>query len=162
MKRMLFCATVAILITTNVLSQPATRTAYAEPASNRLSVVQLDAESQRCMVCHDGSRALRIELRPAGAPMEFENGDRFRTKNHAVGMEYEVAYNAKPNEFVQPAMLEKSIKIFSGKVGCLSCHAKREILLADGGQADRRLTETCTVDRAAEGYGPNCLKCHIK
>jgi hypothetical protein len=145
-----------------IFPQSATNSAYAASSSNRLGIDALDKESQRCMTCHDGSRALRIELGPAGAPMEIESFGMTRTKNHAIGMEYAVAYNAKPREFVAPPLLKTDVKLVGGKVGCLSCHAKKEIIVADGGAFDRSLLDRCTVDDREGFQEPKCLSCHIK
>ena len=154
-----------VLFVVPLVAQPATNTAFDEPASNRLSVTSLDAESQLCMVCHNGTYGKRIELRPAGAPLEFEYGRTIKTKNHAIGMEYQVAYDANPKEYVAPTTLDKNIKLVEGKVGCLSCHIKREQLLAQATPVLQAFDNQCTNDKPATQRafrGMNCLNCHRK
>ncbi|MBI5470906.1 MAG: hypothetical protein HY961_01030 [Ignavibacteriae bacterium] len=161
---------VALVLTLNcgatrAAAQPATNTAYSQPPSSRLSVAQLDAESQRCMACHSGAFGQHIELRPAGAPLEFEYGRTVRTRNHAIGMEYQIAYEANPQEYVAPAALDRNIRLVEGKVGCLSCHIKREELIVQATSYVPVSDMQCSNDNDALQKvfrGPNCLKCHIK
>ncbi len=150
---------------TRIAAQPATNTAYPQPSTNRLNVAYLDAESQQCMACHNGAFGQHIELRPAGAPLEFEQSRNVKTKNHAIGMDYSIAYEANPQEYVAPHALDKNVRLIEGKVGCLSCHIKRQDLIADVSSFVSSPTMQCSNDKAAaqiEFRGPNCLKCHIK
>jgi hypothetical protein len=161
-------ATAALLILwTGVLRAQSENpmTAYDRPASNRVSSEQLDQESFACMTCHNGTLGPRIEIRAAGSPIEYEFTSSLRTTNHAVGMEYRLAYEAKPREFVAPAALAPSIRLVAGKVGCLSCHIKKTDLVAETTPTLPDRNTRCTIDRAENGRflgGPNCLQCHRK
>jgi hypothetical protein len=159
-------ATVILFGSTMIsLSQPALNTAFDQPPSDRLNVVHLDAESQRCMRCHDGTLGSRIELRPAGASMEYDFGRTITTTNHAIGMLYLIAYEANPNEYVSPEALNPSVKLVDGKVGCLSCHVRTEVLIAQASAFVETPETRCSFDKEATLKtfgGPSCLSCHIK
>ncbi|MEK9137930.1 MAG: hypothetical protein AAB393_12465 [Bacteroidota bacterium] len=165
--KILRAAATAILfgLTLHSNAQPALNTAFEQPPSNRLSVAQLDAESQKCMRCHDGSLGSRIELRPAGAPIEYEFGRTVTTTNHAIGMSFSTAYEANPTEYVSPSALNPNVKLVDGKVGCLSCHVQKEVLIAQTSAFVETPETQCSFDKEATRRafgGPSCLNCHIK
>lgn len=129
----------------------------------RLSSSDLDIESQRCMSCHDGSRGKIVELRPKGAPLEFDAT--WRTKNHSIGMNYQTSYDENPNEYVAPSMLHSRIKIIDGKIGCLSCHVAQNDLVASLTGGGSLSNNECTVDIEAtqEAFqGSLCIQCHVR
>lgn len=141
-----------------------TLSVFSQSVSNRLQPDQLDFESQQCMRCHDGSSAKRIELRPVEAPIEFEMNGWLRTTNHSIGMSYAETYEANPTEYIAPENLNPNITLIDGRIGCLSCHLKKENLLAAAVTAIQMSTG-CTFDRMATQRafrGPGCTQCHVK
>jgi hypothetical protein len=81
----------------------------------------LDAESRRCMGCHDGVNA-----------REFANSTPYRRgsmsvgdprHNHPIGVEYPAVPRVGSASGLRPvSMLPGNLRLPEGKVGCVSCH----------------------------------------
>lgn len=93
--------------------QSNTRSAHARGGFERV-----DAESQACLECHDGSTATKVGERRTGDL--FEHG---RQQEHPIG----VAYKSKKGRDAIPLKpvqsLDKRVRLFDGTVGCGSCHS---------------------------------------
>lgn len=76
----------------------------------------LDEHSVECLSCHDGviSKMGGVKIRSG----EFKHSIGL---SHPVGVEYPAM--SPQNDFVDKATLPEDIKLFQGKVGCLSCHS---------------------------------------
>lgn len=75
----------------------------------------LDPYSVECLSCHDGviSKTESFEI-SAG---DFQHGIGL---SHPVGVEYPLM--SPKNDFIAPDALGGEVRLFDGKVGCLSCH----------------------------------------
>lgn len=109
------------------------------------STASLDAQSRRCMGCHDGVSASDADNTTPWNRGRGYVGDRRR--NHPVGVRYP---NRTPRKFgvrFRPAALvPKQVRLPGGKVSCVSCHdlyAKSRSLL------------TVPIERSAL-----CFACH--
>ncbi len=101
----------------------------------------LDSFSAECLSCHDGviSKMNPVEVRSGS----FRHGIGL---SHPVGVEY--PSSGRRDEFRPLSSLPGEIKLFNGKVGCLSCHnpyGGKKVLLS---MENRR--------------SALCLTCHIK
>lgn len=80
---------------------------------------QLDADSRRCMACHDGVSAV-----------EFSNSTPWnrgytsdQRRNHPVGVAYKRRALDKSDTRLRPAsLLPERVRLPAGNVGCVSCH----------------------------------------
>ncbi|MCL4222259.1 MAG: hypothetical protein KJZ65_12915 [Phycisphaerales bacterium] len=88
------------------------------PAMSRGGFERIDAESQGCLECHDGSTATKVGERRTGDL--FEHGSR---QEHPIGVSYKArkGRDAIPLKPVQS--LDKRVRLFDGTVGCGSCHS---------------------------------------
>lgn len=76
----------------------------------------LDDFSVECLSCHDGGISTRAEVViRAGVFQHGEMGE-----SHPVGVVYPRGIEAKG--YVDPSALPQGVRLFDGKVGCLSCH----------------------------------------
>lgn len=99
----------------------------------------LDKFSTECLSCHDGtiSKFPQVEVKQG----VWQHGIGM---SHPVGVEY-----PRSVDFTAPELLPKEIRIFDGKIGCLSCH---EIY---NDQSNMMLT----MDNRKSSL---CLACHKK
>ncbi len=76
----------------------------------------LDEHSVECLSCHDGviSKLSGVEIHSG----EFKHSVGL---SHPVGVAYPLM--SPKNDFVDKSGLPEEIKLFQGKVGCLSCHS---------------------------------------
>jgi len=126
----------------------------------------LDSVSESCLGCHDESRASRIIVKNADAPLQILDG---KTNNHPLGMIYDQYQGMSPGKFIQREALDPKIELVDGRVGCLSCHEmkdeeleKPQIPLANvpsGDSADCPSSNQLTV---AGNRSALCISCHIK
>lgn len=80
----------------------------------------LDPESMQCLGCHDGSIAGMAESTIRGSG-EWEHGSDIGI-THPVGVDYLVA--SATNQALTPiGNLNPAIRLYSGRVGCGSCHS---------------------------------------
>lgn len=88
----------------------------------------LDPYSVECLSCHDGvvSKMTTVEVRSG----DFQHNIGL---SHPVGVEYPTM--GHDNEFTPRNILPEEVKLFDGKVGCLSCHnpygGKKSLLVMD-------------------------------
>jgi predicted CXXCH cytochrome family protein len=109
----------------------------------------LDQESRQCLSCHDGSTAASSGVRvnsDGGAALGMSKAIR---SMHPIGVAYDS--NPKPHMTAQywpQSRLPGEIRLFSGKLGCGSCHSvyagERQMLAREPKRGDL------------------CLDCHIK
>ncbi len=120
-----------------------TRAHTASDARSRYADSALDADSNACLSCHDGTVAgdagRHVTSIRAGTAFEHPLGVELLTKNAG-----------RPDEvrFVSAASLDPRIRLFNGKVGCLSCHSvysKHEKLLVMS-NARSALCMSCHVE----------------
>lgn len=78
----------------------------------------VDAESQRCLECHDGSSAAKVGHQRTGDLFEFG-----ANQEHPIGVEYRVKRGRDAAPMKPTATLDKRIRLFDGTVGCGSCHS---------------------------------------
>lgn len=140
-----------------------------EPGQQRLPVSALDAESQRCMRCHNGSNGPVIELRPINAAVEFRFSGHVCTVNHSIGMDYRASYLKQPDQYRPVEVLDPAITLVDGRLGCLSCHIKQlqedEIGFVNDDSPTYELQHVCTVDTVLTlmVFGDLlCIRCHIR
>jgi len=125
----------------------------------------LDASSQACLSCHDGSRASHVTIRSAGSPLQIRGS---QTLNHPVGMVYDQSATRRPQDYRPRASLPPNIRLVNGQVSCVSCHATRnDLTLASAGDELPTLasTSTCTATRQLTTGRRDrdlCLACHNK
>ncbi|MCB9849874.1 MAG: hypothetical protein H6817_04140 [Phycisphaerales bacterium] len=82
------------------------------------SLGSLDAESRRCMACHDGVSAGEFANTTPWNRGEGAMGDHRR--NHPVGVAY--PHGMRSGSFRNAAQLPKQVRLPDGKVSCVSCH----------------------------------------
>jgi predicted CXXCH cytochrome family protein len=105
---------------------------------------EIDTESRVCLTCHD-DQTVTIPKANESPREKYER--RQRMTNHPIGMTYEVtALQKRPGKYRFPLANESRVRLFSGRVGCGSCHS----LYAK--------TEKNLV--APEEMGTLCRKCH--
>jgi len=81
----------------------------------------IDAESRRCMECHDGVTAGEFANTTPWNQGAGSTGDHRR--EHPVGMAYPRSTPAGySSAFRQAAMLPRRVRLPEGKVSCVSCH----------------------------------------
>jgi len=81
----------------------------------------LDAESQRCLGCHDGVNAVDA-VNHAG---QFGNTVSVfnRNREHPIGVDYIAAARTRSDAALRsPSQLPHSVRLPGGKVSCVSCH----------------------------------------
>ncbi len=88
---------------------------YAHPYGKLVETSEgslLDKFSAECLSCHDGtiSKAPQVEVRQG-------------VWRHGIGMSHPVGVGyPRSGDFAYPESLPKEVRLFDGKVGCLSCH----------------------------------------
>ena len=109
--------------------------------SQRSDGAILDEYSVECLSCHDGviSKMTDVKVVKSGS---FQHGIGL---SHPVGVEYPRGFN---NEFAPADHLPTEVKLFSGSVGCLTCHNP---------YAGRKSLLVMENDRSVL-----CLTCHKK
>ncbi len=120
-----------------------------------------EVESEKCMICHDGSIGISIDV---NRNISFSNVNQFsNSKDHPIGMKYDSVYFQKPDEYVNPVSLTKSIQLVDGKVSCISCH---QTLTAQSSPINYMQTvyTQCSVDTKTNNIDMKylCLACHLK
>lgn len=105
----------------------------------------LDAESQACVACHDGTGAGDSGVHGT------MRGDSDVSSEHPIGVRYQSKRQSDQSEEVRvvaAAMLDRRIRLFDQSVGCGSCHnvySGREKLLVMSNLGSRL-----------------CLSCHVQ
>jgi predicted CXXCH cytochrome family protein len=85
------------------------------------SAGSLDAESRRCMECHDGVTAGEFNNSTPWNRGGSYTGDRRR--NHPVGVPYPRGLRrGRDPQFRMTGLLPKQVRLPNGRVGCISCH----------------------------------------
>lgn len=88
----------------------------------------LDTFSVECLSCHDGVISHMTDIAPRAG--DFRHGIGL---SHPIGVEYPMI--SVRHDFVDINTLPSGIKLFDGKVGCLSCHnpygGKKNLLVMD-------------------------------
>lgn len=136
----------------------------AQASTRETMDVQLDAATEACMACHNGTAASHISVKNAGAPLQVAGT---MNVNHPVGMDYnEYAYR-KPGGYQPSEALDPNIRLVDGKVGCVSCHQLKEAApqqLAMAQSAPERNSNCTASNQLTVGPGESdlCLACHIK
>ena len=96
---------------------------------------QLDKYSVECLSCHDGtvSKFPRVEVKKG----VWQHG---MGESHPIGIEY-----PRSNTLTDRESLPKEVRLFNGRVGCLSCHEiyskERDMLIMNN--RGSRLCLTC-------------------
>lgn len=92
----------------------------ADGSSSR-SGGSLDAESRRCMECHDG-----VSAKEFNNSTPWNRGDSYlgdKKRDHPVGVPYPRRRpDGYDSTFRQAALLPKQMRLPEGKVSCVSCH----------------------------------------
>ncbi len=106
-------------------------------ASKQNNVNKIDYFSTKCLVCHDEVNAKMGEVVIKDNP----GNKRIRqlASNHPIGMTYN-RYASHGKGFKSTALFNNNIKLFDGKVGCLTCHnpinpEKRHLVMSDAKSA---------------------------
>lgn len=73
---------------------------------------QLDKYSVECLSCHDNTISKFPQVNVQQGLWRHSMGD-----SHPIGINY-----PRSNNFIYPELLPREIKLFDGKIGCLSCH----------------------------------------
>lgn len=77
----------------------------------------IDATTLLCIVCHDDRIDSMDKQLGAGSWNHFA----IRLE-HPVGSDYRQSYNKQPNAFTPPELLDSTVQLFNGKIGCGTCH----------------------------------------
>ena len=92
----------------------------------------LDAQTRRCLSCHDGVNATESKNATPYARSRGYSGDKRR--NHPVGVQYRDVQRPKDLSPLRPqSLLPQGVALPDGKVSCVSCHnlyAGRRFLLS--------------------------------
>lgn len=104
----------------------------------------LDAYTLQCVQCHDR------HLRPWNSSRRWVEGRHsiYGPGKHPVGAAFVEIAARNPRRFNHPALLDKQVRLFDGKIGCGTCHSaysKEENMLVRGNRESAL-----------------CLQCHIK
>lgn len=98
----------------------------------------VDTFSVECLSCHDGTISKEPQVQVKGGMWQHGIG-----MSHPIGVDY-----PRSEDFAYPESLPKEVRLFDGKVGCLSCHeiyAKEKNMLVMNNRGSRL-----------------CLSCHKK
>lgn len=96
--------------------------AHINPDADRAkpSYGTLDAESRRCLGCHDGVNASEHANAPLAAGMGYI-GDRQRS--HPIGVPYRSMSRQRMSGPLRPkSLLPDAVRLPGGSVSCVSCH----------------------------------------
>jgi predicted CXXCH cytochrome family protein len=74
---------------------------------------RLDKFSTECLSCHDGTLSKTPQVEVTQGVWQHGSGQ----ESHPIGVEY-----PRSGDFQYPESLPGEIRLFDGKVGCLSCH----------------------------------------
>lgn len=100
----------------------------------------IDRVSLICMSCHEGATASEASVRTKKASHSFG-------ESHRIGFNYMKAFRRK-KDLRSPLSLNQEIKLFGGKMGCVSCHNPFKL-------DKHKLSITNEESRL-------CLECHLK
>lgn len=91
------------------------------PSSLRSAAGSLDAESQRCLSCHDGVTA--AESHNAASPDRSLGYVGNRSRSHPIGVGYPShTLRGSSASFRSAGQLPEKVRLPEGKVSCVSCH----------------------------------------
>lgn len=124
--------------------------------------LRLDAITQGCLQCHDGSRASHVSVRDAGTPMPIRGS---QTLNHPVGMAYDHSVSKDPYGYRSRATLHPNIRLVDGQVTCISCHQIKAGVQHASAHPHRGRDTACTATTeltVGQRDKDLCLACHIK
>lgn len=104
----------------------------------------VDKESLECLGCHDSSIASAATTTVGSGTWSHDSGG-----SHPIGVDYMRAFSKSRRGFVHPSRMNRSVRLFDGKVGCGSCHnifskEKSHLTVRQGARSEL------------------CLSCHIK
>ncbi len=119
-----------------------------------------DSVTRECIACHDGRRAVRIDVKTPGSAIEWEGS---HSVNHPIGSSYAESYYRNPREYVDRSRLDPAIRLPNGEVSCISCHQLKPDsgmrLAAFGPDDGCTASKTLTVSMSRDSL---CLACHTK
>lgn len=72
----------------------------------------LDEFSAECLSCHDGTISKEPQVQVKGGTWQHGIG-----MSHPIGVDY-----PRSEDFTYPESLPREVRLFDGKIGCLSCH----------------------------------------
>jgi hypothetical protein len=110
-----FCSLCHTSEATNTNWQHQTAIPYAHSYGKLVQTAdgtQLDKLSTECLSCHDGTISQFPQITVKQGIWQHEIGE-----SHPIGVDY-----PRSEEFTSPEALPKEIRLFDGKIGCLSCH----------------------------------------
>lgn len=110
-----FCALCHSNEITNTNWQHQTAIPYAHSYGKMVQAAEgalLDKLSTECLSCHDGTVSQLPQIAVKQGVWQHETGE-----SHPIGVNYPRSDEFKPCE-----SLPKEIRLFDGKIGCLSCH----------------------------------------
>ena len=107
------------------------------------SMTSVDKVSRECMGCHDST------LGGAASTNISEVWSHGSGGSHPIGIDYMRALVKSKGSLVPPSRMNRSVKLFEGKVGCGSCH-----------NIFSKENSYLTVKQGRRGK--LCLSCHIK
>lgn len=113
---------------------------FRETGSRSLPI---DQESMECLGCHDGSIAGLAESTIRGEGV-WEHGENIGL-THPIGVDYVLA-SATDHSLAPVGSLNPAVRLYSGKVGCGSCHS-----------AYSKLPKLLVLDNRGSNL---CLQCH--
>jgi hypothetical protein len=94
--------------------------AFDDKTSDDFTVFNIDGESGTCISCHD---EITVTI-PAINETLQQKAERFRNMHdHPIGMDYQHILSKNSMYFNSLMGMEKSIRMFDGKIGCGSCHS---------------------------------------
>ena len=124
----------------------------------------VDALTESCLDCHDGTEARHITARPAGTPTPY---DGHRSLDHPIGMRYRDYPARNPGSYRYLLNLDPSIQLIDGKVACVSCHrlkpeyaqqAHHVTAMLGSDRRDCTASEELARDARTDSL---CLACHL-
>jgi predicted CXXCH cytochrome family protein len=80
----------------------------------------LDADSRRCLSCHDGVTARETTYQTGTGHVAMSLGSRAR--NHPVGIPYRAMGRERGEKLRVAQALPKAVRLPEGRVSCVSCH----------------------------------------
>lgn len=111
---------------------------YAHPYGKLIETAGgslLDEFSAECLSCHDGTISKEPQVQVKGGLWQHGIG-----MSHPIGVDY-----PRSEDFAYPESLPKDVRLFNGKIGCLSCHEiytkEKNMLVMDN--RGSRLCLTC-------------------
>jgi predicted CXXCH cytochrome family protein len=96
--------------------------AHVKPGDDRTARGggMVDAQSRRCLECHDGVNAME-SINPVGMASGSSFADAQR--NHPIGMSYPNGRSRRSNALFRSAQfLPETVHLPGGNVSCVSCH----------------------------------------